>query len=99
MQRKAGLPAAVLCTTLILPCLASAQTVPAIPPSLMTPDKVETRIGTLDFKDGAPSKSTLDKVYDEIDFANAQRTFAETFSGASIRALRKGLQKCRRQGQ
>jgi hypothetical protein len=47
---------------------------------------------TLDFKDGAPSKAALDKVYDEIDFANAQRVFAEAFSGASIRALHKGLQ-------
>jgi hypothetical protein len=30
-----------------------AQTPPA---SILTPDKVETRIGTLDFKDGAPSR-------------------------------------------
>ncbi|HMH99714.1 MAG TPA: hypothetical protein VK577_24545 [Bradyrhizobium sp.] len=26
-----------------------------IPPQITTPDKVETRIGTLDFKDGLPS--------------------------------------------
>lgn len=59
---------------------------------ITTPDKVETRIGTLDFKDGAPSKATLDNVYDEIESANAQRAFADTFQGASIRALHKGLQ-------
>lgn len=63
-----------------------------IPPSITTPDKVEPRIGPLYFKDGAPSKSTLDKVYDTIDFENAQRAFADTLQGVSIHAIRKGLQ-------
>ena len=39
-----------------LPALAQATT--AIPPSITTPDKVETRLGTLDFKDGMPSPAT-----------------------------------------
>ena len=60
--------------------------------SISTPAKVETRIGTLDFKDGAPSKATLDKVYDDLDFTHAQRAFADTFQGVSIHAIRKGLQ-------
>ncbi|MEH7870220.1 DUF1254 domain-containing protein [Rhizobium laguerreae] len=63
-----------------------------VPPAITTPDKLETRIGPLDFKDGAPSKATLDKVYDAIDFANAQRAFADTLQGVSIHAIRKGLQ-------
>ena len=37
--------------------VASAQNA-EIPPILVTPDKVETRIGTLEFKDGAPSAET-----------------------------------------
>jgi hypothetical protein len=84
--------ALIICAMPTLPHMAAAQTAPAIPPAITTPDKVETRIGTLDFKDGAPSKATLDKVYDEIDSANAQRAFADTFQGASIHALHKGLQ-------
>ena len=60
--------------------------------SISTPDKVETRIGTLDFKDGAPSKATLDKVYDDLDFTHANDAFADTFQGVSIHAIRKGLQ-------
>ena len=52
---------AAVCDTLVLPGLASAQTGPAIPPSITTPDKVESRLGTLDFKDGAPGKATLDE--------------------------------------
>src|SRR5436190_22768836 len=62
-----------------------------IPPSITTPDKVETRIGTLDFKDGAPSKATLDKVYDNLDFTHAFRAFVDTLQGVSINAIRSGL--------
>ena len=39
--------AAVVCSILIVPALAAAQTAPAIPPSINTPDKVESSIGTL----------------------------------------------------
>jgi hypothetical protein len=43
-----------------------------IPPSITTPDKVESRLlGTLDFRDGAPGKVTLEKAYDQIDFTHA----------------------------
>jgi hypothetical protein len=44
---------------LILGGAAAAE----IPASLVTPDKVETSIGTLEFKDGAPSPETMQKVY------------------------------------
>jgi hypothetical protein len=39
-----------------------------IPPSLVTPDTVETRIGTLRFKDGFPDDATAAKVYENLDF-------------------------------
>jgi hypothetical protein len=82
----------VACTVLALRSVAIAQTAPAIPPAITTPDKVDSRIGQLDFKDGAPSKATLDKVYDHLDFTHAQRAFADTLQGVSIHALRTGLQ-------
>ena len=63
----------------------------AIPPSITTPDKVETRLGTLEFKDGAPSKDTLDKVYDNLDFTHAFEAFVNTFQGVNAAAIRKGL--------
>jgi hypothetical protein len=68
-----------------------AQATTGIPPSVTTPDKVETRIGTLDFKDGLPSKATLDKVYDNLDFTFAYRAFMDNLRGVSIYAARKGL--------
>ena len=56
-----GPVAAIVCGTLILPRFVFAQTAPSIPPSITTPDKVETRLGTLDFKDGMPSNATFDE--------------------------------------
>ncbi len=72
--------------------LAAAQTQTATPPELVTPDRVETRIGTLEFKDGQPSKATLDTIYDHLDYTHALRAFADTLQGVSIHALRKGMQ-------
>jgi hypothetical protein len=77
---------------LAMPCLATAQTASAIPPAITTPDKVDSRIGPLEFKDGVPSKATLDKVYDHLDFTYAFRAFVDTLQGVSIHALRRGLQ-------
>jgi hypothetical protein len=71
---------------------ARAQSASGVPAELTTPDKVESRIGTLDFNDGAPSRTTLDKVYDNLDFTHALRAFKDTMQGVSIYALRKGLQ-------
>ena len=61
------------------------------PPAITTPDKVDSRLGTLEFKDGAPSKATLDKVYDHLDFTHAFEAFVNTMQGVSIHAIRKGL--------
>src|SRR5215213_9511931 len=92
MNQIRFLAAAAACATLMMPRSATAQT-PAIPPALTTPDRVESRIGPLDFKDGAPSTATLDKIYDAIDFAHAQSVFADTMKGVSLHAIRKGLQR------
>jgi hypothetical protein len=86
------LGAAVACTMLTLPHLAVAQTAPAVPPSLVTPDRLESRLGVLEFKDGVPSKATADKVFDSLDFTYAYRAFMDNMRGVSIHALRKGMQ-------
>jgi hypothetical protein len=68
-----------------------AQTTPEIPPILVTPDKVESRIGTLEFKDGAPSAETVQKVYDTLDFTRGLDAFLNSYGGASAYAIRQGL--------
>jgi hypothetical protein len=91
MKQIGPLAAVAVCATLVLPGLAPAQTTPAIPPSITTPDKVDSRLGTLDFKDGAPDKATLEKAYDYIDFAHAYDAFANTMQGVSLVAARRGF--------
>jgi len=62
-----------------------------VPPSLVTPDRVETRIGTLTFKDGTPDAATSKAVYDNLDFTYAFRSFTDTFKGVSLEAMRQGF--------
>ena len=71
---------------------ANAQTPPAIPPSISTPDKVDSRLGPLEFKDGVPGKATAEKLYDNLDFTYAYRAFMDNLRGVSIHALHKGMQ-------
>ena len=71
---------------------AAAQSAPAIPPALTTPDRVESPIGPLEFRDGVPNKVTADKLYNNLDFTYAYRAFMDNMRGVSIQALRKGMQ-------
>jgi hypothetical protein len=61
-----------------------------IPPEIMTPDTVETRIGTLKFFDGFPTKETGQKVYDDLDFIRGVEVFLNFVPAASIEAIRRG---------
>jgi hypothetical protein len=83
--------AATVCAMLALPHMAGAQPAPAIPPILITPDRVETRIGPLQFKDGAPSAETAEKVYDTLDFTRALDSYLNSYGGASAYAFCQGL--------
>ncbi len=61
-----------------------------IPDNTLTPDAVETRIGTLKFFDGAPYPETAKKVYDYLDTMRGVDTFLKGMPGASVDALIKG---------
>jgi len=60
--------------------------------SLSAPDSVETRIGTLEFKDGVPTDETASKVYDTLDFTRALNVYNNSFRGASALAIKKGME-------
>src|SRR5208337_2169236 len=89
--------AVALVDALAFATTAVAQTAPNmkmttdIPPEITTPDSVETHIGRLEFKDGAPTSETVEKVYDNLDFMHASETFLNAFRGASLVAARKGF--------
>ena len=75
-----------------LTCSAAEQGTSAIPPSLVTPDRVETSFGPLKFRDGVPDAETTAKLYEEHDFSLAYRAFMDNMRGVSILSLRKGMQ-------
>ena len=56
----------------------------------MTPDKVETPIGTLEFFDSLPTPETSQKVWDNLDFMRGVETFLNGIPIASLEALRLG---------
>ena len=82
-----------LLTTVLFALTGTADAQPAtgIPPAITTPDKVETRIGTLEYKDGAPTAATAEKVLDSLDYVRGVDAFMNSFSGASAYAIRKGF--------
>ena len=57
------------------------------------PTRVETRIGTLEFKDGVPSAETAERIFDTLDFTRALNVYNNSFRGASAYALRKGFEE------
>lgn len=86
-----------LLTIVVLSSLsvASAEEIPTgyntpIPGSIMTPDKVETRIGTLNFFDGVPSKETAELALDNLVFLRGVEAFLNGVPMASIHALVEG---------
>ncbi len=62
---------AVTCTA---PALAQ-QYKTDIPPAITIPDSVDTRLGTLKFRDGFPDDATVQKVYDNLDFQHGVQAF------------------------
>jgi len=62
-----------------------------IPAEIMTPDRVESRIGTLTYFDGMPDVDTVQKVYNNLDFMRGVDVFLNFIPATSIEALRRGM--------
>src|SRR5690554_1324376 len=63
----------------------------AIPPSITTPDSVETRLGTPRFVDGFPDEATIRAVYGNLDFQRGVQAFLASIPAASLHAMQRGL--------
>ncbi len=102
MQRRdftvaiGALPALLVAT----PGAASAQTAAGgvtggaatqAPRSIVTPDRVESSLGTLAFTDGVPDAATAEKLYENLDRARAFDAFVNTFQGVNARAIHRGF--------
>ncbi len=66
-----------------------------IPASITTADKVESSIGTLEYRDGAPSKETVAKTYDYLDLMHGVEAFVNAYQGASVAAIFKSFEDAR----
>ena len=62
-----------------------------IPDKIQTPDRVDTRIGTLEFNDGFPTEETAQILFDHLDFSRAVEVFLQCVPAASLEAMRIGM--------
>ena len=83
---KSFVTAVAVLAMLVTPITTSAQ-------QFTTPDSVETRLGTLKFKDGVPDAATTQKLYDELDYIHAVGAFMNGYPLVNQLALRKGFIK------
>ncbi len=78
----------------ILPAMSSATPEgynTPIPAKIMTPDRIETRLGTLEFDDGRPDANTVERLYDFVDLMRGVQVFLDCVPPASLEAMRAGL--------
>jgi hypothetical protein len=83
-----------LLALLVPPAAAGSPEFKANPPgSILTPDKVETSIGTLTFRDGAPDGKTVQLAYDQIDLARGIETFMKGMPATSVFAFCRSMEE------
>jgi len=87
MKKKAALIILSVCAAILISNGAFAQVSEEVLNSIKTPNEVETSIGILKFKDGAPLPATAEKIYDYLDTTRAMDTFLKGMPGASLKAL------------
>lgn len=77
-------------STPVEPKVGTYSQTTTIPEGILTPDVVETSIGTLNFFDGTPTPETVQLVYDNLDRSRGIDAFMKGVQGASIRGLMEG---------
>jgi len=82
---------AVTCASVALAGAPKMKMTTEIPPGIATPDKLETRLGTLHLFDGVPTEETARKVYDNLDFQRAVQAYLSSIQIASMYGMRKGI--------
>lgn len=60
------------------------------PASVLTPDRVETRLGTLKFFDGLPDEATVQIAYDNLDLQRRVQAFLAGLPAADMCGMREG---------
>jgi len=85
---------AVLVAVLMVPVVVAEEPTPGynnkIPESILSPDEVETRIGTLEFFDGIPDEKSAALLFDNLDLNRGVQTFLDGMPAANFEAGRAG---------
>lgn len=63
-----------------------------IPQGIVTPNSIETRLGTLAFFDGFPDRATVERVYDNLDFMRGVEVFLNAQAAPSLLMNLEGMQ-------
>jgi len=92
--------AALVLAAIVAPVAGKAQTLahspmfaPDVPAKITTPETIQTRIGTLNFKNGVPDAATEKLVYDQLDFGRGVDAFMQGMSATSVYALCRGFEQ------
>ncbi len=62
-----------------------------IPEKILTPDRVVTRIGTLNYSDGVPTAETAEILYENLDFLRGVETFLNGIPATSLEGIHHGM--------
>ena len=83
---------AVFAVALMIPTAFAEEPTPGyntkIPESIMTPEDIETRVGTLKYFDGIPTKETAEALYNHLDYIRSVEAFLNGMPAASLEAIR-----------
>lgn len=62
-----------------------------MPPGVVVPDSVDTRLGTLRFQGGVPDQASTDRIYDNLDFQRAVQAYLLALPVVNQMANRAGI--------
>jgi hypothetical protein len=93
MKTISIITAAIACALSLTSAYAEDKTArfnQKIPEKIMTPDKVETRFGTLNFVDGVPTIETTEKLYNNLDYLRGVEVFLNFVPATNLEGMRLG---------
>ena len=86
--------AVVVINALLTPTILAQETTPGfnnkIPESILTPNEIKTKVGTLKFFDGIPTKETASLLFESLDLNRGVDAFLNGMPAANFEAGRAG---------
>jgi len=86
--------AVVVINALLTPTILAQETTPGfnnkIPESILTPDEIKTKVGTLKFFDGIPTKETTSLLFENLDLNRGVDAFLNGMPASNFEAGRIG---------